>query len=109
MPGFYAMTRTKRIKERDGQPPIPVGARSSGTRRAVLGCCIGAGIFLGLMIEGYRHHWFVPTSAATLHDELGPAAINTASAPEPAPAGMVWVPGGTFWMGSDQFPDAKPM
>src|SRR5437879_3754258 len=25
------------------------------------------------------------------------------------PAGMVWVPGGWFWMGSDEFEDAKPV
>src|SRR5262249_57653427 len=28
-----------------------------------------------------------------------PVSVNTASAPGPAPEGMVWVPGGTFWMG----------
>jgi sulfatase modifying factor 1 len=26
-----------------------------------------------------------------------------------APEGMVWVPGGTFWMGSERFPDARPV
>jgi len=31
--------------------------------------------------------------------------------PKPAPAGMVWIPGGTFWRGSDddRFPDARPV
>src|SRR5262245_66049365 len=35
---------------------------------------------------------------------------QVASAPRPAPEGMVWVPGATFWMGCDAcgMPDAAP-
>ena len=33
----------------------------------------------------------------------------SATPPGPAPAEMAWVPGGTFWMGDDEFNDARPV
>lgn len=42
-------------------------------------------------------------------DDLGPVRVNPAAAPGPAPEGMVWIPGGTYWMGSEEFPDARPV
>jgi formylglycine-generating enzyme len=57
---------------------------------------------------GHGHHAAAPVAAA----DAGSAAprINTAPAPAPAAEGMVWVPGGVFWMGgaSDAMPDALP-
>jgi formylglycine-generating enzyme required for sulfatase activity len=36
--------------------------------------------------------------------------INDSRSPEPAPSGMIWVPGGQFWMGAqeDHMPDSRP-
>ena len=36
--------------------------------------------------------------------------INSTPAPSPEPVGMIWIPGGTFWMGCDScgMPDAAP-
>src|SRR5437764_1476798 len=42
-------------------------------------------------------------------EDLGPIAINQAKPGGPAPDGMLWIPGGTYWMGSDDFQDAQPV
>jgi formylglycine-generating enzyme required for sulfatase activity len=49
----------------------------------------------------FPHYWAI--------EDLGPVAINIGAAPGPQPEGMVWIPGGVYWMGSDDFPDAQPI
>ena len=48
----------------------------------------------------------VPQLLAIVGKPAGDAATPFASA---VPEGMVWVPGGTFWMGDNDFPDARPV
>src|SRR5262249_12043278 len=57
--------------------------------------------FLLIKPRLFPHYWQAP--------DLGPIAINSAKPPGPAPDGMVWIPGGVFWMGSPDFPDAQPV
>jgi len=42
-------------------------------------------------------------------EDLGTTGSHSQEAPGPPPEGMVWIPGGVFWMGSEDFPDAQPI
>jgi len=92
-------------------PPITrlcdIGAPKRG-RRFLL--AVAGGILLGLAAVVSWNAWlerylFWPDTRVA---SLGPIQTNSAGAPETAPEDMVWVPGGTFWMGSDEFADAQP-
>jgi formylglycine-generating enzyme len=69
----------------------------------LLGVAVVVAAFFIIKRELYPNYWTA--------EELGPIQVNAAPVPGPAPEGMVWVPGGTFSMGSDfeQFQDAKPI
>src|SRR5262245_29446198 len=81
-----AISRTKkRAPAAPAAPvvPVPVRQRWPWLAGAVL-LLLGAGLGAGLAL------WQRPGE-------------------EEAPEGMVWVPGGEFSMGSDEFPDARPV
>lgn len=87
---------------------------SSTSRRARpwQGWLIAAGLVLLVAIV-FAPRFFPATpdtspDAATLTPASNSPEINDAPAPEPAPAGMAWVPGGSYWMGDNTFPDAQP-
>jgi formylglycine-generating enzyme required for sulfatase activity len=79
---------------------------------------IGASV---LIIAGCASSAPVPTESHDAHQTPAPPAvrevadpavrINNASAPSTPPKGMVWIPGGTFWMGCEGcgMPDALPV
>jgi formylglycine-generating enzyme required for sulfatase activity len=77
----------------------------------MLGCVL-AGILIGLAAAAYRQGWFVPSPARatpTPIKDLGEPRVNAEAIPTPMPGGMMWIPGGVFWMGSEQFLDAVPV
>ena len=60
--------------------------------------------------ESHAAHTALEAADATEAARAAAVHINTAAAPAPAQAGMVWIPGGTFWMGCENcgMPDALP-
>src|SRR5208283_1358201 len=47
--------------------------------------------------------------AAALESAAHPLAPAKSGSSQDAPAGMVWIPGGRFWMGTDHMEDAQPV
>jgi len=79
-------------------------------RTVVLAGALAAGSACGVKPEPQAAHHepgaaTPPTAASTAE-----VRVNTAPAPGTAPEGMVWIPGGTFWMGCENcgMPDALP-
>jgi formylglycine-generating enzyme len=76
---------------------------------AVAACRGGTDGRQGSVESGSAAH--VHAQPAAVDDSRPSPSINKTPAPGPAPAGMVWIPGGAFWMGCENcgMPDALPV
>src|SRR6266542_389695 len=70
-----------------------------------------AGKQAGALADHHAAHSTGATTAQAKTTETEAVRINRTPPPGPAPAGMVWIPGGTFWMGCADcnMPDALPI
>src|SRR5271166_188540 len=86
-------------KKRRGTP----GSTPGGSIAVIglLGLAVVAVALGVLQPQLFPHYW---TS-----ENLGPIKTNSSSPDGSAPEGMVWIPGGTFWMGTEEFSDARPI
>jgi len=97
------MSKKHHAREIAGNPhahALDVGPANPRRDWKLLTGSVLGGMLLGLAGIAYSHGWFAQAGT-------GPK-INEASPPGPAPKGMVWIPGGVFWMGSTAFDDARP-
>jgi formylglycine-generating enzyme len=69
---------------------------------------LAAFLIIGVIFWGDRLvHWDFMGLGVGKKVERRTPVLNVNTPPGPAPAGMVWVPGGEFWMGCEDFPDAQ--
>src|SRR5262245_33571348 len=76
------------------------GGRLAGYRGFVLVAAVL--LVVGSAVAGLN--WLMHGGEVANHSEAPP--LNTDGPPSAAPEGMVWVPGGWFWMGDELFHDA---
>ena len=95
------------------------------SRRYVYGAALALTLAAAIILWVGRDKWFKAPSGSSggVHDSRSHGAgprdsestrairINSTTPPGAAPDGMVWIPGGTFWMGCDDcdMPDTQPL
>jgi formylglycine-generating enzyme required for sulfatase activity len=76
---------------------------ASGKRTALWAAGLGlAAVAIWIVVD----RALAPTPVAPAAEDA-PPRLNPRDPPGPAPEGMVWVPGGEFWMGGDHSADPK--
>lgn len=102
------MSQSGGIRATPGKASLKAGGKR-GPRRSplvfwiVLGACLALGV-VALAFVGFVLTDDVPR-------QTNPPPLNKNEPPGEAPEGMVWVPGGWFWMGTEfkPFRDARPV
>ena len=102
------MKKTSKRRERS-PAPRPATRTQLPTWVWVVAPSVVVGFLLGLVAVAYSRDWLAGPIEITSPTELGEPQVNAGDAPVPAPDNMVWIPGGIFFMGSDQFDDAQPI
>src|SRR5437868_9074979 len=107
---MIAHRRANMPKSRNARMANPISTATAEPRRRrgtwLIVSSALVGISIGLAAVGVWRGWFW---RSTTGEHLGLPGVNSTTPPHAAPAGMAWIPGGTFWMGSKDFPDAQPL
>jgi formylglycine-generating enzyme len=97
-------------------PPYEGGLRGGFARSVAAAICLSTLSSAMISLAGCSNTIRPPELTARPDAAGGSSESNEIAAtdqipPTPAPEGMVWVPGGTFWMGADDasMADAKPV
>src|SRR5205085_1479346 len=95
-------------KKRQGKPPQPPPSAARSNKKLLLALFAILLAIATTWVLYSRHRTASAQTAAESSESavtFGPTIPNTTSAPDPAPRGMVWIPGGEFSMGAHDPPD----
>src|SRR5688500_13793655 len=92
-------------------PSVRIGAHRILALASVLAMITSCGGPSPVPPESHAGHQTPAPSVASVGVTSDAVRINTTAAPGAPPKGMVWIPGGTFWMGCEDcgMPDALPV